>query len=225
MVLPVPHPETIKLLDLSGYKTFFTDANEPFIRNHDKLGMKKFSIMSNGTRSATLPVYDIGGYKCSIAMNIADLRNVNDTVFKLSPGLDEVLSQFYSAEHWGFIICKLKAKSAVTTFFGDIFIGSSENIDKYHPFGYTHKMLDGQMMLPTRHFHGKYSEIAHDWDHDIFIYNGELIDSAHWNATNRCTIDFKKCSFEPDAFCTYRKHKIVGRAKNNDMWCNVKTCK
>jgi hypothetical protein len=46
------------------------------------------------------------------------------------------LSMFYYQPYWGFIICKL-----------------STGPELYHPFGYSHQIIDNKIYIPTRHFH------------------------------------------------------------------------
>ncbi len=132
MVLPVPLPQSLQFHDLSRYPDFFSDCKACF--NH---GIKSFSYNSRNIDEAEgLVVFKVGSYLVSVAKNLEQLQLVNNKVFKLSDGLRETLSMYYYQPYWGFIICKLVSGN-----------------HKYHPFGYSHNVIDGKIYLPTRHYH------------------------------------------------------------------------
>lgn len=205
MVLPVPYPKTINFVDLSEYKHIFNDANRSF--NHNE-GMVLKSFSFNGKRS--LSVVNVGSYQCSIAMNLDEIQLADKNVFDLSVGLSSVLKSHYSADHWGFIICKIKN-------------GANE---EYHPLGYTHKMYDNHLFVPTRHYHGSGIDksIAGDWDHQIYLYNCDIPDDIQLSGlvtSKSCGINFDKCGFEPSALKRFRRISIEGYAKNTDIFTSV----
>jgi hypothetical protein len=71
-----------------------------------------------------------------LAKSLEQISQVDTKVFKLSNGLKETLEMFYFQPYWGFIICKLAKGS-----------------ESYHPFGYSHNIIDKKIYIPTRHYH------------------------------------------------------------------------
>lgn len=181
MILPVPFPETVNFYDLSNYVNFFDDCDECF--ENQSLNLSRgFSVSANYSVDS-LEVHDVGSYKASLAMNLNDLNNANPKYFYLSPEVKEYLAEHYNHKSIGFILCLLV-------------LGNKE----YHPFAYSHKIINKRVYIPTRHFHlhkndnsdyGDYSNFAEldpryaknsrldtrddnyadDWSHDIYLYN------------------------------------------------------
>ena len=137
MVLPVPNPHSIKFIDQSGYKNLFEDCAKCFY-NPNALRSYSLSNSANTKSRGTEPleIFNVGSYKVSLAKNIEEISRVNKSVFELSTGLAETLSMFYYQNYWGFIICKLN-------------LGP----ESYHPLAYTHDIINGQIFIPTRHYH------------------------------------------------------------------------
>jgi hypothetical protein len=136
MLLPVPNPQSVEFHDLSKYKNIFTDCDSSFYKPVSRswnLSMNSYSLDDSAQK---LAVFDVGSYKVSLAMGIKDLKRVDETVFTLSDGCYEMLSQEYSDPVFGFIICKLKTGR-----------------EEYHPMGYSHKIHQGKMFIPTKHYH------------------------------------------------------------------------
>jgi hypothetical protein len=87
MILPVPHPETVKFIDMQHYKNFFDDCEKPFIGHH----------------SSCMDVINFGSYQVSLARSLDALKQVLD----LKPECHQLLSAAYSEPYWGFIICRI----------------------------------------------------------------------------------------------------------------------
>lgn len=132
MILPVPLPHSLQFHNLASYPDFFSDCKSCFSQP-----MKSLSFNLNMVDEAEgLVVFKVGSYLVSVAKNLSQLDQVNGKVFKLSPELKEILSMYYYQPYWGFIICKLVQGSHL-----------------YHPFAYSHDVIDGKIYLPTRHYH------------------------------------------------------------------------
>lgn len=182
MVLPVPLAHSVKFIDLTHYTDIFVDCENCFDRQIPK-SSALFSNLSANYSNTPLKVFNVGSYKVSLAMNLNDLKYVDSNVFILSPGLDKILKTYYYQPYWGFIICKL-----------------ASGPENYHPFAYTHEIIDGKIFVPTRHYHQEANQFnflglqgynedlyliasnfmentlgintyANDWSHDIYFYN------------------------------------------------------
>ena len=177
MILPVPFPNSVIFHDLSNYKNIFNDCDNCFMiaKGRGYLSTNSYGIAD----SAPLKVFNVGSYQVSLAHTLNDLKRVDTSVFKLSEGCSELLSKEYSNPNFGFIICKL-----------------SKGREEYHPFGYSHNLLNNdQVFIPTKHYHEHFnfnnrggninnspmfqnfmeqptkSQITEDWDHEIYLYN------------------------------------------------------
>lgn len=170
MVLPVPYPESVKFIDLSRYKDIFKDCALCFYNPNATYGKGFVSKNSTNFRdSDELEVFNVGSYKVSLAKNLDEISKINNQVFFLSPGLKKTLEMFYYQPYWGFIICKLN-------------VGS----DEYHPFAYSHKIIDNKIYIPTRHYHqeGKWSKI-NSWALGFPVDPKENpLNFNSWNETN-----------------------------------------
>ncbi len=137
MLLPVPNPKSVQFHDLSKYKNIFSDCDNSFYKPVSRsFGLSLNSYNSDGHKSAKLAVFDVGSYKVSLAMGIKDLKRVDESVFSLSDGCYEMMSQEYSDPVFGFVICKLNTGR-----------------EEYHPMGYSHEISGGKMFIPTKHYH------------------------------------------------------------------------
>ncbi len=176
MILPVLNPHTVRFHDLSNYKDIFSDCNRCF----SKSIARSWSLNSYAKGSnKTLEVFNVGSYKVSLAKSLQDLQRVDKNVFNLSFNCGEMLSKEYSNPIFGFIICKL-----------------AKGKEDYHPFGYSHEMIDNTVFIPTKHYHehnalGDFfngfnsdfdsnfasfnnnddNNLADDWELEIFLYN------------------------------------------------------
>ena len=136
MVLPVPLPQTLQFIDLSNYVNLFEDCAKCFYNPYKSKSLS-FSTNSVNTKDdKQLDVFNVGSYKVSVAMNLEQIGKVDSRVFKLSPGLNQVLNTFYYQPYWGFVICKLNSGP-----------------ESYHPLAYSHQIIDNKIYIPTRHYH------------------------------------------------------------------------
>jgi hypothetical protein len=145
MVLPVPKPNSIQFIDLSEYSNLFEDCASCFYNPYKSKSLN-FSTNSYNSRGDDKPleVFNVGSYQVSLAKSLEQISRVDTRIFKLSEGLKQTLEMFYYQDYWGFIICKL-AKGSET----------------YHPFGYSHDIIDNKIYIPTRHYHqeAKWSDV------------------------------------------------------------------
>ena len=144
MVLPVPNPNSIQFIDLSKYANLFEDCAECF---YNPARLQSFGITTNSYNTRDdkpLEVFNVGSYQVSLAKSLEQISRVDSRVFKLSPGLKQTLEMFYYQPYWGFIICKL-----------------ARGAESYHPFGYSHDIIDNKIYIPTRHYHqeAKWAEV------------------------------------------------------------------
>jgi hypothetical protein len=95
--------------------------------------MSHESFSTRSSQHVPLAVFNVGSYSVSVANNLTDLHRVDTSVFN---NCSDVLRQHYTEPYWGFIICQLR-----------------DGNQKYHPFAYSHVMLNGTFFIPTRHYH------------------------------------------------------------------------
>jgi hypothetical protein len=229
MILPTPHPSTVKFIDLSKYKDLFIDIDKVFYKEEKQSTNNLRSSYSKN--SSTLQVFNVGSYKVSLAMNIEDLHKVDKNEFELSTGCYDLLKSSYEST-FGFIICKLAKGS-----------------EYYHPFGYSHKLINPkQLFIPTKHYHDnkisfiydssnidsypmfsiftplKSQDEADDWSHEIYLYNctsPQIKSMSHnnyqWNGKNPLINSSDKINFDFDKLSHFEKHKIEGTHNNIDL--------
>ena len=145
MVLPVPLPNSVQFIDLSKYANLFEDCAGCFYNPYKSKSFGMLSTNSYNTRDdKPLEVFNVGSYQVSLAKSLEQISRVDPRVFKLSTGLKQTLEMFYYQPYWGFIICKLARGS-----------------ESYHPFGYSHDIIDNKIYIPTRHYHqeAKWAEV------------------------------------------------------------------
>jgi hypothetical protein len=151
MILPVPvdKDHEIKLYNLQEYPEIYDDLEDMFPKPRT-LGGRGFYLEPQGKR---LEVFQIGGYKVSIAKNTSDLYLINENCFKVSDATKKALEKHYSSG-FGFVICAF----------------TNANV-KAHPIAYSGGLTkDGEMFVPTLHEHGDGGGWA-DWDHTIYTIN------------------------------------------------------
>ncbi len=141
MVIPIPNPESVQLHDMSANKNFFSDCDKSFVLRNLSRGFKSKNLSTNSYNMSdnfSLEVKTVGSYKVSIGMNLQELENVDTNIFILSDELKNILSMHYGNDkgNWGFIVFVL-------------------DIDRkeYHPFAFSHDVLNNQIYIPTRHYH------------------------------------------------------------------------
>lgn len=143
MILPVTNPESVKFIDLSNYKNIFDDCASCF-RNPIQLNSYFSHSFNSSDDCPKLKVFNNGSYKVSLAMNLDDLQRVDNNVFVLSKGCHKILEK-YKEKYWGFIICQL-----------------AKGNEYYHPFGYSHNIINNKVFIPTKHYHQKKNNILID---------------------------------------------------------------
>ncbi len=224
MILPVPHPETIKLHTLE-YKGFFDDLFNSVTRisTRSSAPLRYANVLSRSAASV-LPIYDYGSYKVSIAPTIDDLLRLDTHVFTLPDGIREFFASHYSGE-FGYLCCKLKP-------------GKKE----YEPVCYSHALhSSGKLFVPTLHYHIHESRIdaadwsqnqfqyqihesrtetdAADWDH--FIYSTQTTPVANLQFTSNETNQVKWAKLPvPFRYTTsspIRLARVTGHQKNHDL--------
>ncbi len=167
MVLPVPLPQSLSFHDLSQYKNFFEDCKNCF--SDPTKTLKSYSL-NMIDKAEGLEVFKIGSYYVSVAKNLEQLELVNNKVFKLSDGLKKVLNTYYYQPYWGFIICKL-----------------SPGKNNYHPFAYSHQIIQNKIYVPTRHYHElpDFNDVG-NWNLGLRLGldNSNPISINKWNENN-----------------------------------------
>lgn len=177
MILPVPNPESIELLDLSNYPKFFEDCEACFFRLPTRSIRSAYAERSH---ASPLPVFQVGSYLASIVPSLYDFSRVNTDVFDYGDDLICILEQNYR-EGFGFILCVLKKGNHT-----------------YHPFAYTHSMISpNRLFIPTRHYHPGESYSTADWDHIIYSPITELNNTREVKFRNTSSIQWKKL---PEAY-------------------------
>lgn len=154
MILPVPHPTTVKFLNFNHYKDVFGDLRSCFSNRY----LYSRASLSHTRGVDTLPVYSVGSYNASIVETLNDFERLDTVTFDLAYGLLEFLERKYRSTGFGFIVCQLKPANRT-----------------YHPFAYTHHQHpNGRLFVPTMHYHvhpysgGHINEEVGDWDHKIY---------------------------------------------------------
>lgn len=187
MVIPVPldpntlSSQTIMFHDMIGMRNFFKNVDKSFYRlsNTPGYGSRSFSSVDSAksTNSTKLEVLNVGSYKVSLVPSLSDLSRLDKNIFILSDGLANILTNYYKDSYWGFIVFVLAKDSK-----------------EYHPFAYSHTLLNQQIYIPTRHYHNHMSQpkfgkissylernenkqhnsntaTADDWSHNIYLFN------------------------------------------------------
>ena len=196
MILPVPHPETVTLHDLSDYPRLFNDC-------HNSVWASRARQSQSLTNSVedSLEVHDVGSYQVSICQCLADFDRLNGEVFQLPSTVKQILSEY---QQFGFLVCRLKTGPA----------------HSYHPLGYSHRIYrQGQMFVPTKHYHsGGPPEFVSDWDHHVYSLNTTANASSQPALqSNYCQVKLDKLG-APLASCqTMRCFKIQGTYRNTDL--------
>lgn len=200
MILPVPYPESVQFEKVG--KFIFNDLQYSMIwaTRHES---------SNATlslsRSASLPVLNVGSYRVSIVPSVADFSRLDSSVFVLPAELEGMLYREYGSS-FGFICCRLKA-----------------GVQSYEPLAYSHKRWKRNMLfLPTKHYHG-HSEEA-DWDHEVYTVRTTM-DANHcngWPAHENQLYNLPK-GFEVDRRESVHCWKKHGDWKNIDLEMLIKS--
>lgn len=92
MILPVPNPETLEILECSHSPEFFQDVK------------KCFHIE---TIDIPCPIYKIGSYKVSLVNSVEELCNVQFEEFQITEKVLSFLKTTYKDGNFGFLLCKV----------------------------------------------------------------------------------------------------------------------
>lgn len=160
MVLAVPNPSSIQLVDFRPYKTLVDDVNACF-----HLPGVTYALSASMPRS--LEVVKVGSYECSIAHSVDDLLRIDRTQLGDVPaGLVALLRRTYGNRDIGFVVARLDP--AIT--------------GAYEPLAYTYAPRGRSILVPTLHYHrhpdGSEDTDAADWDHDILFLGCEWTQAA-----------------------------------------------
>jgi len=207
MILPVPNPHTLKFDNLEKYSEFFSHCSSCFFDKETTLSFS--NNYSSDTRSRSLNVFSVGSYDVSIALSYDELKNIDTNVFEMDQSCLKTLKN-YDMPVFGFIICQLKS--------GD---------HKYHPLAYSHDIINGQVFIPTKHYHGHFDEkYVDDWDHEIYLYNIDKsripkgfnfnLDRFEW-FIKEDRISRKFFDFEFGKLDSFIKFQVKGRNINEDI--------
>jgi len=197
MILPVPEPSTVRLIDMSGYTTIFEDLDSSF--------QKVTFSLTNSVRAydgaKALPVVRVGGYLVTIVPSAGEFPYLSRETFgEVNASLASALATRYP--RMGFVVCRL---NAATT--------------KYHPIAYEHTVESNELFVPTYHLHdhrGDFVEepVAH-WDHEIFSLNTVPALSDETSATSR--LARAKISFAFPVEDALVKRTLIGNSGNRDI--------
>lgn len=157
MLLAVPNPDSIELIDLSAHKTLLGDLEKGFVYHGPKPGGGSALAMSTPVRKS-IQVVRVGSYRCSVARNIADLARIDtEQLGTLPPGLVALLQRTYGGRNIGYVVARLDAAINGT----------------YEPLCYSYISPDGTALMPTLHYHkhadGTEDTDTADWDHTLLL--------------------------------------------------------
>jgi len=160
MILPCPNEsnQEIKLFNLEKYHNLFDDLKNCFPEIESPKPKKNSRSLASGlSKSAKLEVFDVGGYKVSIAYNLSDVLKIDTSVFTLPENVADILKEAYS-NGFAFVICAFSNKDF-----------------KSHPIAFEcDKPSKTKLFCPTLHVHGgedeKKSKEA-EWSHIIYSFD------------------------------------------------------
>jgi len=176
MVLPVPYPDSVKFHNLEAYKNFFKDCQKCFVTQQSQdFGLTNSYSLKSFEGKKKLDVVNVGSFQVSLAKSLKELKLVDTNVFELSEGLENALTKHYSNSMFGFIICKL-----------------AKGKENYHPFAYSHNMLNNKVFIPTRHYHDENKSHSTNMGNDFFKsvkFTSDNIDNSPMFNTMASSLD------------------------------------
>jgi len=175
MILAVPGDAAkLELIDVSATEDPWDKLEEPVYTGggsgRDEYDLASFCAVDD---DPPLEVVQVGGYRCSIAPGLADLKR--SKAIQLPPNIESILGEHYPAGYC-FLICQF-----------DAITGDDKR--KMHPIAYKHEMhVSGCLFIPTLHAHGKATgdeteskrakthddAVRIDWDHVLYLINAHL---------------------------------------------------
>lgn len=203
MILPVPHPSTIKLHDLSYYKDIFEDCGKSFpSKDYGTLSANFALDSSRNSSDQILEVHHVGSYEVSIVPTYDDFHRLNRHHFQLNTLVGSLLKKYYNIE-FGYLVCKLKTGEG----------------NQYHPLAYSHKIYrNNQMFVPTRHHHSTHEEKMSHYDHNIYSVNTKsLCGNEKWNYRFKVKTE-KIPNFRFPTILCFNKFSIKKEDLNTDIY-------
>jgi len=217
MILPVPHPDSVKFHSTELCTTLFDDLDVHFVKRFKPKGGHSL-YRSNATLgmsdSSTLEIHNVGSYVVSIVPTINDFDRLDKSVFTLSSNIRSIVEHKYSAT-FGYLICKLK------TGYNTV----------YEPLAYSHNTLTKNnkpyLFIPSYHHHpDPYSHsimlanntglnVVDDWSHNVYIVN--LNPAAQFNSYLNSLNPLNEWMFDydPTSYKNLRAIKMI--EKNVDF--------
>lgn len=214
MILPIPTQpnsteDSIRFIDMSGYKDFFKDLEKGFPKDQLK-GM----LSRGGDRSfsfnAPLQVHQVGAFEASFVPTLSDFSRL-DPRFRLEPTVWDKIPQY---KDYGFVVFKLRGTNKPKTL--DNFHESERA--SIHPmaFSFPSRYAD-QLFFPTMHIHdGQIHEQAY-FDHTLYFQKkpgpmGLTVRKSYANVG-----EFMKFSPVLDPMTHAYRTELRGKLVNNDF--------
>jgi hypothetical protein len=231
MILPVPAPATsVEFVDMSAVEEPWLQLEDATPRSpsygagKDEYDLAEFCAVDE----PPLEVFKVGGYRCSIAPSVADIRR--SVEIEVPDGIEALLAEHYGSGYC-FVICAFDA--------------DEKHGMAMHPIAYTHDLADASapLFLPTRHAHGRVpadtgesatkrvrthedpTDEGDDFDHTLYLINAQTLaprstyDSASNYSKTRCS----NLSAMIGADCPVERVQKVrisaaSKAPNGDQW-------
>lgn len=194
MVLAVPNPDTVELVDATRAKKLFNLMWRRFWYNG--------AVAAGGSvaKSMHLRVEKVGSYECSVVRTLPELEHLDPAVFGAIPAaMRDLLRDRYGGKNVGFLVARLDP--AVT--------------GAYEPLAYSYVPRD-EIVIPTLHFHmhrdGSADTESADWDHNVYTVDCDARDigSTLWYDNGKAGDEVAMLqSFGIDCK-TFTKHTIEG---------------
>lgn len=207
MILPVPHPASVQMIDLSAYPKIFDDLEAPFRRPTYTNSADSLCFQER----AYLPVEQCGGYNVTIVPSHTLLSRLSEHHFGMVDAQLQALLGTKYPPHFGFVVCALRAEATT-----------------YHPIAYSHRSIAPTVFVPTYHVHRHaagstlHEEASAEWDHVIY---GMDVTFEYRHGT-QATVSAENTSLQFDripSFAFYRnkpmltRMSITGYAPNVDV--------
>lgn len=152
MILPIPirqpaHAESLRFIDLRGYRDFFADLAEGF-----PYSAPWISIGCSGppysVELGALEVFEVGNYIASFVPNLAELSRLDER-FRLP---DKTWLQIPQYEDYGFAVFQLAAGTL-----------------KPHPMAFEFENSADSLYFPTLHIHDGEVHERDEFDHVLYM--------------------------------------------------------
>jgi len=197
MILPVPRgAEAFEMIDTSDCSDLFEQIDGCFPVSPKLKSSRGFETYAN----SYLEVKSCGSYKYSLLPSLAAFDQVDPSVFRLDSEVKGLLQSAYPAS-FAFLVCKI------------------EESKKFHPVAYKHPLpSDGQLFIPTLHFHQGHHDQNHpDWDHRIYVVGNQNLGLGATSADKLRELGCFREVMPPVRADTFRRLKIQGSFPNRDL--------